>query len=182
MLVADPHGLTVSSKTRSLCTARQPLLHPPGSEGPGGAATHRSCMTASEKQKCSTFCARSPRWQHQLSSRSTPQWQGKKKIKSFLRKKKKDIPVTTKSQLHRSHLGVSDAACPHTLRQACEEQRAANRCGQRADSTERPQKQPARASTGPGPRSAPPRSLLLCCCEEQTRVQTSCTTHSFLRV
>lgn len=105
-----------------------------------------------------------------------------KKNKVFLEEKKKAIPVAIKSQLHRSHLGVSDAACPHTLRQACEEQRAANRCGQRADGTERPQKQPARASTGPGPCSAPPHSLLLCCCEEQTRVQTSCTTHSFPRV
>lgn len=28
--VADPHDLTVNSKTKSLCTARQPLLHPPG--------------------------------------------------------------------------------------------------------------------------------------------------------
>lgn len=105
-----------------------------------------------------------------------------KKNKVFLEEKKKAIPVAIKSQPHRSHLGVSEAACPHTLRQACEEQRAANRCGQRADGTERPQKQPAHASTGPGPCSAPPHSLLLCCCKEQTRVQTSCTTHSFLRV
>lgn len=49
-------------------------------------------MTASENQKCPTFRAQSPRWQHQLSSRSTPQWQGEKKIKSFLRKKRKQFP------------------------------------------------------------------------------------------
>lgn len=33
LLTADTFGLTVNNKTKSLCTAMQPLLHPPGYTG-----------------------------------------------------------------------------------------------------------------------------------------------------
>ena len=89
LLTADTFGLTVNNKTKSLCTAIQPLLHLPGYQWPGVTVTQGSCTTVSGRQMCSTLCAQSPCWQHQLPSDNKPQWQGKEK--SVLRRNRNKI-------------------------------------------------------------------------------------------
>lgn len=116
---------------------------------------------------CSTLCAQSPCWRHQLSSDNKPQWQGKEKNSSSRRNRNKITPLSNHIQTTEvTWFCVSNAACPpHTLRQVCEEQAglepgtatpgsplqttAAN--AQMTPSAEHPRKQPAHASTGTGP-------------------------------
>lgn len=78
LLTADTFGLTVNKKTKSLCTALQTLLHPPGYT----AELHdRECKT------CAPLYVQSPCWQHQLSSDNKPQWQWKERNSSSKRNK-----------------------------------------------------------------------------------------------
>lgn len=78
LLTADTFGLTVNNKTKSLCTALQTLLHPPGYT----AELHdRECKT------CAPLYVQSPCWQHQLSSDNKPQWQWKERNSSSKRNK-----------------------------------------------------------------------------------------------
>lgn len=109
LLTAHTFGLTVNNKTKSLCTASQTLLHPPGCT----AELHDRGW-----ETCAPLCLLSPCWQHQLSSDNKHQWQWKERN---LCSKRNKNHATVKTEV--TWFCVGNAACPpHALRQVCEEQ------------------------------------------------------------
>lgn len=150
LLTADTFGLTVNNKTKSLCTALQTLLHPPG---------YTAELHDRVGDLCSTLRTESLLATSAFLQQQTPVAMERKEI--FLQEKQNHATVKTEV----TWFCAGNAACPpHTLRQACEEQgrlgttatpgsplQTAATNVQMALSGEHPRKQPARTSTGPGP-------------------------------